>query len=395
MLTNLAPARGQRGSLPLTLLAVIMVTGLVLTLVATVIAGQRRQQVNRSYHEAITGAEAAVNQAVTFIGSLDGDDPRLTLTSADLPADAGDQLVVGRADFVWEARRLGPLAWVIRGTGSVNDVDRTLEVLASRDSTFYLAAFADIGFRMRGANDARSYTAAAVDTGNGAIGSNGTLDLVGNAYADAIYLMGPSATCDTNACDDDRMIGFPDPYDMEELERLIKQEMDAACEPGDFVPYTGGVLNGGTDYCFSSILTGNHQDVVLSHASSANPVRLFVTGNIEFGRHGEVNCGSGCSASQAPDAGALQVYSTGGNVRIGNQAAVAAAIGAPNATCAGNPSNAGAQIYGSIVCNDLSNQGGWDFWFDERLLNLGGGFFQIQVINEELTGTTSFPTATP
>ena len=43
-----------------------------------------------------------------------------------------------------------------------------------------------------------------------------------------------------------------------------------------------------------------------------------------------------------------------------------------------------------MICDDLSNQGGWDFHFDDHLLNLANGLWDIAAWREEVGGTTSF-----
>lgn len=388
-----ALVRGERGSFPLVLLAAIIIGALVITLVATVLSGQSKVQHNRAHTEAITGAEAAVQQGFTLISTLDATDPRTTITSDELPPEAGDE--IDGVSFTWTATRLGPLVWEIEGTGRSDsvrgrDVARTVTVLAERQSEFFLAAFADVGFRMLGANGAQSYTATDQDTGTGVVGSNGTIEMQGNAYADAIFLMGSGATCTGNGCNSGPITGFPSAYDIEDLRERVQDLVDANCETGDFQAYSGSnlIFEPG-DYCVSTLTTPNFGQITLGDDASLNdPVRLFVTGDIEFGRQGSYNCGPGCSMVSAPDSGAFQIYSVGNLVSFGNQGEAAAAIAAPNANCVGNPSNAQFDLYGALVCNDLSNQGGWDFHFDERLLGVGEGRWAIQQYREEFTSAT-------
>jgi hypothetical protein len=56
---------------------------------------------------------------------------------------------------------------------------------------------------------------------------------------------------------------------------------------------------------------------------------------------------------------------------------VAAGIYAPESECGGNPSNAQAEIFGSLICRDITNQGGWGFHYDQQLLTLGDGNYQM------------------
>jgi hypothetical protein len=121
-------------------------------------------------------------------------------------------------------------------------------------------------------------------------------------------------------------------------------------------------------------------------------VVILMTGDLSISNQASVNCPvGGCSMANKPDARSLQIYSTGQAVRIGNQSEFVGAIAAPYASCTGNPSVAQADIYGALICNDLSNQGGWDFYFDDRLLNLGNGQYDVVEWREEAPSTTSFP----
>lgn len=392
MMLPFSRKKSEDGSFPMVMLFAIIVGGLIVALVSVVSTGQTKVQHNRAHTAAITGAEAGVQQAMTVISTLDPTDPSTTITSDDLLAaepDADTQ--IDEVEFSWTATRLGPNVWELLGTGvadgsSGDDVSRTVKVLAEQQSDFFLAAFADIGFRMLGANGAASYTDTEQDNGNGAIGSNGDITMNGNAYADAIYLMGDGASCTGNGCSSGDLLGVG-AYEIEDLRQRVEARVDEACEGKTPVPLSGDDIEliGGQDYCLSSLFTGNHAEITLTNdASIDNPVRLFVQGNIEFGRHGSYNCGTaGCSMVSAPDSAAFQIYSVGTQVRFGNQGELAAAIAAPNANCHGNPSNAQFDIYGSLVCNDLSNQGGWNFYFDERLMGLNAGDWTMGLYSEE------------
>jgi hypothetical protein len=71
-------------------------------------------------------------------------------------------------------------------------------------------------------------------------------------------------------------------------------------------------------------------------------------------------------------------------VTIGNNTKVAAAIYAPRSDCSGNPSNAQGEIYGSIICRTIDNNGGWQFNYDDDLQWIGSGAFEMTNYREEL-----------
>lgn len=379
------------GSLVLTLLVAIIVAGLAATLVGTTMTGQRKVRHDRDFQLAINGADAAVQQAVTVISTLPYGAGHAHLDSTGRDTRLGDDI-----DFEWTARRTSPIAWEIRGTGVRNGVARTVEALAVRDAMFFLAAFADIGFVMRGNNEVRSYNAIHTNTGFGAVGSNGTIEILGNSsWVDLVMLMGPNADCVRNIrCQDRPIHGFSEAFDLNAVAENIEESMNAACAPGDFRAYNASVdgdLRGGQTYCFTTMSTPNHGGFEVVNGSADNPAIVYLTGNFTTGNHSRINCpSSACTLSARPDSAALQIYSLGEQVTIGNHTSIAAAIAAPRANCQGAPSNAQASLYGAIVCKDLRNQGGWNFYFDERLLNLGSGQFDIREWREEPGGTTSF-----
>jgi hypothetical protein len=386
--------RGQTGSMVLVLLVAIVIGGIVVALVATTLSGQRKVQHDRNFQLAINGAEAGVAQAMNVITSLPEGDDTTYLGSDDLALNTalGDDI-----DFVWEAERGTVISWNITATGTRNGVSRTVEVLAVRNAMFFVAAFADLGFTMIGANEADSYNADSWDNGLGGVGSNGQLNMEGNAVADLIFLMGELAACSGEGCTSGEMAGLPDAFDLDAVADLIETAHQERCD--SWSPYVFGSteLVGGETYCFTDFTIpngseGNQNEVLLTNASSSNPVTVYLSGDFKLGRHSRLNCDPECSPTGRPDSGALQVYSTGDKVELGNQSKLAIAMAAPTANCVGNPSNAQVDIYGAIVCRDIGNNGGWKFHFDERLLGIGSGTYEIREWREEVGGSTTFAT---
>jgi hypothetical protein len=389
--------RSPDGSLALSLMATIVIGGLVVTLVSTTMTGQRKVRHDRDFQLAINGADAGVNQAITAISGLPPGDSRTSLTQADLAGlNLADPVTeVGDVGFDWTAEKDTIISWRIRAVGERNDVERHVEALAVRDATFFLAAFADIGFGMKGGNEVRSYSATSTNTGNGAVGSNGEIYSIGagSSWVDLIMLMGSGASCDGNVCEERPIVGFSQAFDLEAIAQNIRDAMEEHCG-GVFTAYdaaTGPSLVGGNTYCFSS-MTIPKAGIPLASHSGSDPVVILMTGDLSISNQASVNCPvGGCSMANKPDARSLQIYSTGQAVRIGNQSEFVGAIAAPYAACTGNPSVAQADIYGALICNDMSNQGGWDFYFDDRLLNLGNGQYDVVEWREEARTTTSFP----
>jgi hypothetical protein len=381
----------EEGSLVVALLASIVVGGLAVALVGTTMTGQKKVQHDRNFQLAINGAEAGVNDAITRITTI----PTGDLDTASLSGTGA--LSEDEVTYEWGAVKDTLMSWRIDGTGERNGVTRRIEALAVRDGIFFMAAFADVGIAFKGGNIVQSYSATKSDpnSGNGAAGSNGQIYSIGagSSAVDLVMLMGSGASCDGNVCETAEIIGFSSAFDLEKIADNIREAMETSCN-GNFSAYdaaTGAPLQGGTTYCFSDVKVGAHGQLPLQNHSQANPVRILMTGTFSTGNQAKVNCGTGCSVTNFPDASALQIYSTGPAILLGNHSEISGAIAAPYATCKGNPSVAQADVYGAIICNDMGNQGGWNFFFDERLLDLGSGQYEIQEWREEVGGSTSWP----
>lgn len=381
--------RDQDGSIPMMLTVVILVGGVVAALFSTVIGTQRTVNFDRAYTEAITNADAGLQQAVMFLSQLDRTDPRPVIESTDLPADAGATL--GSGTFSWSATKVGPLRWDVRAAGSVNGETRFVEATIAANSDFFIAAFADQGITLRGGNGAVSYPA----QGYGAIGSNNAVTMNGNSYADSVFLYGSSSSCTGTGCSTASVDGFSDQLDMDAVRTTVQDKHDALCSTysawtaSEYDDDNDGVVHlaGGDVICASQLLID--ADIVIDGADQDNPVQWLVTGDLAADNSLEINC-PGCNLDSQPASGALQIYSLGATVGVGNHSYIAMAMLAPNAGCAGTNSNAQTHLFGSLICRSIGNQGGWVFHFDENLLGIGAGGLDILTYREEALGTTSF-----
>lgn len=402
------PNRGEAGpddgSLTLALLAAMIVGGLVLTLVATTMTGTRSVRDDRAYQTAINSADAAMQQAVTYISQLpDGDPPAC---EAGAPGNGCvissdflgfDEQLAELGTFEWTATQINEARWELRGSGFVGDVERVIEADIAKDAFFTIGAFGDKGVDAKGGNGVISFTDSVSDNGRGSVGSNGEIRLPGNARADIAALFGPAVcVANSNGCKPENIsyTTFPDVFDVGAVHDAIEAYRNEVCT-GSLAPLTelNTTWNGGQVYCYSSIKTPRDSVITLSGASTETPVLVFVDDLLEFGRSSEINCSlPDCrdDATSRPETGALQIYSTGDEVKLGGHGKYAFALAAPRADCTGNPSTSQAMIYGSMLCGDMTNQGGWTFAFDERLANLSIGAWRVTDWREEHSSTSSF-----
>lgn len=396
----------ESGSLPVAVLVAIVVGGLVIVLTSRTMLSQEQVRFDRDFQLAVNSAEAGLSQALNVIQTLPPGSTTTSLSSADsdLPTELRGH------PFEWTAEKQTNGTWQVRSTGwHGDDVWRTLEAEVDDAAAFSVAAFGRIGVRMVGNNKAVSFP----PTGFGTVGTNGLMSIIGNSTADLVLLMGQDATCvqfdaDENTCNDNPIQGQAEKLDFDAMIADVESEISEACGDEDFVSFdidVHGPLQSGEVYCFTDLITGNHQSVGVtvdpSHRNDDSGLvdpgaRVYVSpGPIQIGNHNRINCPSCSGVGSDPDSSALRITTDSPSFRVGNNSHVAAAIMAPKAICHGNPSAAQADIYGSLICNRIGNegsgnQGGWSFHFDVRLLALGNGRYEITALREEVGGTTSF-----
>ena len=406
----------DRGSIPLVLLAIIALSLTIGALVVTTIGGSQAAQFDEQYTFTVQAADTGAQEgADRLIRAHSSDD----LEAQSVPAgcdpaswsscpvfDSGTGTFNGLA-YSWEARKVGPLSWQVRSTGtSPGGVAREVVVEVEDTSRFFIAAFADQGLEMRGGNSADSYGSSAWYTGNGIVGSNESIRLNGGATdVDGVHLynwdnnddFGRCRHTGGNGCDDvlatpeaihpSARIGPPLVVGGPILATDFIDEQRPSC-PTPLPNYTASTYDGGsgrlgtagtsTVLCFASFTVDRDVQVL-------GEVQVYLYGDLLISNHTSLNC-SGCTpGSSTPVASNLRFYLDGGTrVAFGNHSKVAAGIYAIESTCEGNPSNAQANIYGSLICGTISNQGGWSFHYDDRLGLTGSGNYRTSVWREEL-----------
>lgn len=365
-LTPLPPGRlpldRRRGSLPIALTVSFLVLTLTTSLFLTVLLSQRTAQFDtdfvRALHAAETGLERALESARGDLEAL-ATDP-----IGEVRVGSGENSSDG---FEWELTKVAPEAWEAVATGQAGEVSRTVTATVSRDNLFNTAAFSNRQLRLQGANLITSYNSdtGEVDTGRGPVGSNTEMQLVGNAGSDEIYLY-DGAECVGNNCDDAVVYGYSEPKQLDTS--FILADMQTQCGgTSGFSPLTlgdGASIPGGVQ-CVSNLAVPDSGAEISVEAGEE--AIIYVTDTIDIDNHVRLNCPAGeCDEGPqdgGPDPVRLQVYSVGQQVSIGNNTELAWLLYAPKAACSG--ANAQADIYGSIICNDLTGVGGFRAHWDE------------------------------
>jgi hypothetical protein len=399
----LSSQRGETGSIPLVLLAAIILAGLVVVLSGQVRTSQVAARGDRDAGQAIQIADAGVQAAFTSLANLasaDEDDlPGLGESLTMQETGANGELEPG--SFDWTARRVGQYRWEVRSTGSAGDRERYVEATIGPRMLFETAMFGDLEVGTNGASP-----------GGGGAGRPSwhtgyrfvTYHPDTGTDPDHTLRFGSNHKCSISGVDTDEWetVGFgPGPHDgcdgAQGVEKLSFPDLGAEAFE------SGGVCHGRDDtmpnefergevYCFKTLnFTPGQYDLV---GSGDGPAEIYLEGDISIGGNGQnsiarVNVDPDVGPPTASD---LVIYAAGGGEFStgANFAHVAAGIYAPNRSC-----NFGAQtlIYGAVTCNDVSTKGGFNFWYDATMSDLWmDEEFEITSWREETRSSTSFST---
>jgi hypothetical protein len=405
-MTTMRPGwNDDRGSIPLAMLAGIIVSGIVVSLGAVMVTQTVSTRTDRDFTQAVQVADAGLQEAVFRANNL-GNPAACTQASPCTRA-------VDEGSYSWYTTPVmqgsAVVGYDVISTGTEKGRTRTLKANLRLIPRFPLAAFGDQGVELKGSNGADSYNSSTGQngTGNGQIGSNGNVNFNGaSTTVDSVVLYNHDAagnTCNQNgngsACANVTTIG-PKLDLASAVNMKFIDDQIAACKaaatggalPDWVASQNSGVLNGlnGGVQCFNSV------NFDVNTTISNGPAVLFVSKGVTFEKQRYVNC-TGCPTTR-PVASQLQIFSAGTqdpnnsandteNIAIGNQSYIGAAIYAPRAACLGNPSAAQADVYGALICGSIGritsgNQGGWAFHYDDALAQKGTGGFAVTRVDE-------------
>lgn len=390
--------RSERGSLPIVMLAILVVGSLITVLVGTVVVGQRQTRFDQGFEQSLQVAEVGLERMIALIRSRQRSED---FTLPETP-------VAGGGRYEGRAARSGR-TWRLTATGTGSDgTSRTVTVAVAAKSVFDVAAFGRTQMELRGANSADSYRSGSFDalgaftlqsggsnicyggspadpfnashsndtrmctpTGNGVVATNGELYLLGQAINSVdraeihsarenvtTPLPGATGFCGgvTATCTSPRLRYYADP---------IELQPDPVVPPSDLVnrgSFSGTRLPAGRQLYTN--MTLDSQTVI--EGTPQNPTVIYLTGTLTVPNGAVVNFASQELRYTPNPAPGLLVFSAGVGpaLRFGNHASFAGAIYAPRATFAGG---AAGNVYGSMVTGSISTQGSWSFHYDEAL----------------------------
>ncbi|MEX0658868.1 MAG: hypothetical protein WD080_07010, partial [Egibacteraceae bacterium] len=197
----LATAAAERGSIPLGLLVIIVISGLVSVMLATTVSAQRQARHDSDFTTVLYAADAAVEQAQFRLRASTSAEARMPVEGSTLTGVqescpllgvswciAGGSAETGR--YQWYAQRLGHTrSWEVTAVGERNGVQRRLRVIVEEGRRFFAAAFADSIANFGNNNVADSYDSGRGDRPErwpgpgraGWVGSNGPVETGGSS----------------------------------------------------------------------------------------------------------------------------------------------------------------------------------------------------------------------
>lgn len=457
----------EDGSLPLAMLATIVVAGLVTVVVARSIAGERAVRFDRNFGESLQVADVGINRGLFALN--EGRQDMLP------PSGAPQTETVDGITYQWWAEQTGvQREWQITSQANANDVNRRIVANIEEVPLFFPGAFGDQLIALNGTStDIDSYNSDPTctsftreciwgsttsdryqqpfGTGNGSIGTNDKFNFAGNTSirpggaflydwednpGQGITTDDPFGDrCDGNPCTTTYTSTIDEKLDFASSSRVefitSKFTSSGGChnnanprQKEDWKLGVKGVrtelvsyatsrsqapgTNDPTDPNFTNYYCA-HSFEMLGHIRLAdsvtpdNPVVVFVKDYVKVPNSGSlIGCHNAdasvwCTKSDprriTPQASRLQIYvagiphtgATAGDVSVKSQVMFAGVIYAPLSRCGGD-GNAGADVYGAVMCGTMDNVGNWDFHYDDALGSKGSGQYNIAFWQEVAPG---------
>lgn len=362
------PSR-EAGSLPLALLAAIVIGGLIVALYGVIMSGVRSSARDRDLAAAIQVADAGLQEAFVALQQVEEGEPPDCDTNGD--GSCNGTLRDG-SPYRWEYEVLGERLWRVTSVGTHNDHTRAVRAQIGERPLFGAAIVTDDKFTYNGGGG-----------GTDPFPIGGFQDLVFNgsntgASISTLFLYGeenlPSGS-------------YPDP---DTWERTKGPDLWNIAEAA-FA--TGGVCDGQSETISASgggpivlerrvyCLTGEldlKSDVVLE--SGEGPTVIYIqSGGMTVGPS-DVN--------KDGDAVDLQIYVGADSVRMNGNFNVSAAIYAPNSSCVSNGQGGGG-FAGGMICNEVDLNGNFDY--DPSITAIVDDTFAIRGWHEEPSAASDAP----
>ncbi|HVL98407.1 MAG TPA: hypothetical protein VM324_03860 [Egibacteraceae bacterium] len=411
-----APRRAfasDRGSVPLALLVTIIMAGLTTVVFARTNADQRSTRFDNEFTTVLHAAEAGVEEATFRVNNH--------LVTGATAQGSG---TANGYDYAWTAARQPSGQWVVTSTGTgPNEAERTVVAQLTDRPIFNASLATHLGINFTGGNKADSYNSRTQTRCSppssiscfGIIASNGNIEVGSSSatsnYADRVRVHdwanpennGPARCTQATSqfCRTPFRENVDEPLDIRGSVPLV-EDLLAGCAGFPTWKASDHATGSGSNRqaVFAPTSPASHPEIGAYHCfgelvfdvntrlpttvTADNGLVVVVRDRIKVEGAVRVACnacaGGFPAAPNRPAARRLQIFTlakdetaSGSNVlaavQIRQHAKIAAAIYAPDASCGNQQSNAQVEIYGALACRVVLNQGGWEFHYDEDLLD--------------------------
>ena len=399
--------RSERGSLPIVLLAILVIDSVLIVVLGNIVAGQRQLRFDEGFEQSLQVAEAGMERMVHLIQTGQRTE-NFSVPETPLAACAATQgvaeilgrcwTVVPGGRYLGTARSTSATTWDVESTGTAaNGISRTVGATVRAEPAFGVAAFGKVQMVLNGGNAADSFdsrvdasicragapadpfnasdsanTRACRPTGHGIVSTNGEMYLLGGTtdvvdgveihYAKVNVpnpLAGATGFCGgvTQTCASPKLTYHAQPI------RLIPDPYVIPDDLENKGPFSGTTLEAGRHLYTNVRLDSN----TVIKGTPANPTILYLTGTLTVPNAAVVNFQQGADGRWRPKpAPGLLIFSAGVGPALGfgNHASFAGAVFAPRATFSGGSAG---NIYGSMTVGSFSTSGTWNFHYDDAL----------------------------
>lgn len=360
----------QRGSLPMVLLAAIVLGGIVVVLFGTVRSGVESARNDRDYQQAIQIADAGIQEAYTLLAGVQPDDVTPPCPNFDGDYCYGTLSDDSESEFRWRYTRVGDFLWDVQSVGEYGDARRAVHAKVGQLPLYDVAILTRKFFTYNG-------------------GGGGTDPFPIGTFGDATVNGGPAIASLAGI-----MLYGEGPHNVNVSPEQVPQEVgagpttpniaqaafedDGVCDGAPYYPvYPADAPSPnvrGQTYCVGTINFGNgtHNLTGPSDESVTIFVDQYGPSALSMGGSGSVNW------SGVRDSSELQVYVAAGSVTVSGSSRIAAAVWAPKSACT---SNGGTTIAGAMVCNSATLNG--NFAYDSQVESILGTEFSVSGWREE------------
>lgn len=354
----------QRGSIPLAILASIVIGGVIVALYAVTMSGVRSSGRDRDLAAAIQVADAGLQEAfIALQGVEDSSERPACDTDAD---DACTGSLRDGSTYRWEYEVLGLRLWRVTSVGQHNGEVRAVRSQIGERPLFGAAIVTDDRFTYNGGG-----------TGTDPFPVGGFQDMIFNGgntgnYISTLFLYG----------DENVPTGsYPDPDTWERTAGpdLPNIALDAFADPelcrGESHTLTDPIER--RVYCLTGAMDIS-SDTTLEPGD--DPAIIYIeSGGMSMGPR-ELNHGG--------DAVDLQIYIGSGDVTMHGNFNASAAIYAPTSNCYSNGQGGGG-FAGGMICNEVTLRG--NMRYDPTVTTIIDDTFAIRGWHEEPAAASAMP----